>query len=233
MTFKPAEPGQPQKTVPQVFSLEQHEDRKMRTNPARPSGARTGVPKSRSSVHPLVAGATIRTGTGDKGAGGALDCFRFGPCGTKAGDGSPGLVSSCATSRTLLAARPTLPLPGNEMLQFGVNVLAVLRKLIGDVDQLARDDPADAGSHTSATTTVARTETTRPVYRFWRSAATGVSRKVRMRANANGIRISRAKYSAAMVPNRTMAPASLRSPGRELGPAGGMSCFIGLGRCSI
>ena len=31
-------------------------------------------------------------------------------------------------------------------LNLGVNVLAVLRELIGDVDQLARDDPADAAS---------------------------------------------------------------------------------------
>jgi hypothetical protein len=42
-----------------------------------------------------------------------------------------------------------------------------------------------------------------------RSATTGVNRNVRMRAKARGIRISRAKYSAAIVPNSVTIPQGL------------------------
>ena len=51
------------------------------------------------------------------------------------------------------------------------------------------------------TRTVTATDGTRPMRDLCRSATTGVKTNVRMRANARGIRISRAKYSAAIVPN--------------------------------
>src|ERR1017187_5430856 len=51
------------------------------------------------------------------------------------------------------------------------------------------------------TRTVTTTDGIRPMRDFCRSATTGVKINVRMRANARGIRIWRAKYSAAMVAN--------------------------------
>src|ERR1035437_6957530 len=64
------------------------------------------------------------------------------------------------------------------------------------------------------TRTVTRTDGTRPMRNLCRSATTGVKTNVRVRANARGIRISRAKYSAAMVPN-SMTIAQLLEFGRR------------------
>jgi len=56
------------------------------------------------------------------------------------------------------------------------------------------------------TRTVATTDAARPMRNLSRRATTGLRMNVRMRANARGIRITRAKYSTAMVPNSvTMA----------------------------
>ena len=52
-----------------------------------------------------------------------------------------------------------------------------------------------------ATSTVTATDIARPMRAFSSSATTGVKTNVRMTANASGIRISRAKYSPAIVPN--------------------------------
>ena len=49
--------------------------------------------------------------------------------------------------------------------------------------------------------TVITTDGTRPMRDLCRSATTGVKTNVRMRAKARGIRMARAKYSAAIVPN--------------------------------
>src|ERR1017187_5916962 len=57
--------------------------------------------------------------------------------------------------------------------------------------------PADA----IVTRMVTMTDGTRPMRDFCTSATTGLKTNVRMKANARGIRISRAKYSAAIVPN--------------------------------
>src|SRR5271157_5041615 len=51
------------------------------------------------------------------------------------------------------------------------------------------------------TRTVRATDGTRPIRDLCRNATTGLKTNVRMRANASGIRISRAKYSAATVTN--------------------------------
>src|ERR1039458_2458029 len=61
--------------------------------------------------------------------------------------------------------------------------------------------------------TVTTTDGIRPMRDFCRSATTGVKINVRMRAKARGIRIWRAKYSAAMVPN-SMTIAQLLELGR-------------------
>ena len=56
------------------------------------------------------------------------------------------------------------------------------------------------------TRTVATTDGTRPMRNLSRRATTGDKTNVRMRANARGIRMVRAKYSTAMAPNAvTMA----------------------------
>src|ERR1035441_6418941 len=63
------------------------------------------------------------------------------------------------------------------------------------------------------TSTVTATDGPRPMRDLCRSATTGVKTNVRIRANARGIRISRAKYRAAMVPN-SMTIAQLLEFGR-------------------
>jgi len=70
---------------------------------------------------------------------------------------------------------------------------------------------------------------------LWRRATTGVNRNVRMRANAKGMKIWRVKYSAAIVPNRAIAPVLPRSLARVASPAGGRSCFVSiyLRRCNL
>ncbi len=61
--------------------------------------------------------------------------------------------------------------------------------------------PAMQPAAAIVTRTVTATDGTRPIRDLSRSATTGVKTNVRMRANARGIRISRAKYSTAIVPN--------------------------------
>src|ERR1700674_5193949 len=74
--------------------------------------------------------------------------------------------------------------------------------------------------------TVTATDGTRPMRDLCRSATTGDKTNVRMTANARGIRISRAKYSAAMVP-KSMTRAHLWEPGEALGKAGALVAVLG------
>ena len=111
--------------------------------PVRPSGPRIGVTNARSSSHFAGGGIDHLNGNGSlRGAGGAFRCF--GPAGP-AGDSTPGLVSTRAISCTLSAALPTFSCDravqgGN----FGLNVFSVKRELVGDVNELVGDNPADA-----------------------------------------------------------------------------------------
>ena len=65
----------------------------------------------------------------------------------------------------------------------------------------------------TVTRMVTATDGTRPMRDRCRNATTGLRTNVRMTANARGIRISRARYSAAMVPN-SMTIAHLLELGR-------------------